>query len=156
MGAACAGTTGAGRGAAANCCGAGAGAGRCVGACRACAAAGGGVMEVRGIAGAPISSLSESGAFADGGDIWFEPADAREGTNAGVFEAAGAEREFGILAFDCEPGGIIDDGAMFASVGSGRIGTVRTFFGSPIAIEGGATDAVDELGGRFGATAVVH
>jgi hypothetical protein len=103
-----------------------------------------------------MSSLSESGAFADGGVIWFEAADVRDGVNPGVFGAAAA-REFGILAFDGdEPGGVIEDGAMFASVGSGRIGTVRTFLGSPIAIDGGAADAVDELGGRFGATAAAH
>ena len=116
-------------------------------------------MEVRGIAGAATSSVSESGALPEGGAVWFEAAGAREGgaTNVGLFATAGAARELCILPFDDDPGGIIDGGAMLASVGSGRIGTVRTFFGSPsVAEDGCATDADDELGGRFGATADAH
>ena len=106
-----------------------------------------------------MSSLSASGAFADWGGIWFEAVGARDGggANVGVFAEAGAEREFGILALEGdEPAGIIDGGAMFASVGSGRIGTVRTFFGSPIDIDDGPADALGEFAGRLGATAAAH
>ena len=106
-----------------------------------------------------MSSVSESGALAEGGAIWFEAPGARAGgaTNVGLFAMAGTAREPDILPFGVVPGGSIDGGDILASVGSGRIGTVRTFFGSPSAAEDGwAIDAEDELGGRFGATAAAH
>ena len=65
------------------------------------AVGGGGVMEVRGIAGAAMSSVSESGALLDGGAVGLETAGARAGgvTKVGLFATAGATREFGMLPF---------------------------------------------------------
>jgi hypothetical protein len=69
-----------------------------------------------------------------------------------------AERAFDVLAFAAEPPGAMSDGGpILVSVGSGRIGTVRTRFGSPIAMVGGAAaDEFDAEGGKFGAIAVAH